>query len=296
MRLTSIVPVLIFSCFFISHVAYAQEDPSAIVLRLNRLENQVRDLSGKVEELQHENRLLKEHIKDNKNDLKGSQTSKEPVPVQQGKVFDPEKNPDAPGAPKSLGEARPSEPLSEEELSSNTHEVTENSKEQEAIPETQKTPYSQSENYTLSKGILSGEEEPPFSEDPVTDNGQELFDEAQDSLQSGYYEQAELRFKAFIHEYPKHKLIPMAIYNLGQSYAKRGRHREAAEQYISIATNYPDSEPAPDSMVKLGISLQALGAPDKACALFSEVKKRYPKASEFILIAAQEEHKRAKCR
>ena len=123
----------------------------------------------------------------------------------------------------------------------------------------------------------------------------EEFDASFDLLQSGQYEQAEMGFRRFLQSHPRDQLAPDAYYGLGQSYARRSRHREAAEQFLEVTTKYPDAQRAPDALVKLGTSLEALGAKDRACAVYAEVARKYPQASPTVLQAADRERKRAKC-
>jgi tol-pal system protein YbgF len=113
--------------------ASAQDAADAIV-RLNRLENQFRQMSGQVEQLQFENRQLKEQVRKFQEDVEfrfqesrgGSkaapstttpvrpaqpQAQPQPQPQRRSDVFDPSDSPDAPGAPRPLGTAAPSAPL-----------------------------------------------------------------------------------------------------------------------------------------------------------------------------------------
>lgn len=116
------------------------QDASELVVRLNRLENVSRQLSGQIETLQYENRQLKEQLRKFQEDVefrfqegKGSAPAparKAPAPAasppsaapygtnpgegrpgKRSDAFDPEQNPTAPGAPKPLGTTQPSLPL-----------------------------------------------------------------------------------------------------------------------------------------------------------------------------------------
>ena len=109
------------------------------------------------------------------------------------------------------------------------------------------------------------------------------------------YDTAEKGFSAFIEKNPKNRLVADATYYLGESYAQRGRSREAAEQYLKISTDYANSTRAPDAMLHLGLSLKALGAKEQACATFSEVSRKYPNAPAYVRNGAEREAKRAQC-
>ena len=84
--------------------------------------------------------------------------------------------------------------------------------------------------------------------------------------------------RQFLQSHPRDRLVPDAIYWLGESYLQRSRPREAAEQFLKVSTEHARSNKAPDAMLKLGIALNALGARDQACATFAELGRKYPQA------------------
>src|ERR687889_557031 len=110
------------------------QDAAEFVVRMNRLENQVRQMSGQIEQLQFENRQLKDQVKKFQEDVEfrfqegrggrpaapvvqspaGTQTPASPAqarPQRRGDAFDPSEMPSAPGAPRPLGTTTPSAPL-----------------------------------------------------------------------------------------------------------------------------------------------------------------------------------------
>ena len=121
------------------------------------------------------------------------------------------------------------------------------------------------------------------------------YDAATDQLKTQHYEAAELAFAAFVQKNPRSRLIAPAIFHLGETYYYRNRHREAAEQFLKIATDYSKSPVAPNAMVKLGVSLNALGAKEQACAFFSELPHKYPNAPASDKVEAAREAKKASC-
>jgi tol-pal system protein YbgF len=123
----------------------------------------------------------------------------------------------------------------------------------------------------------------------------EEFEAAIGHLKQGQYETAQTDFEAFLQKYPKDRLDADAVFYLGETFSARGRHREAAEQYLKVATDYSRSLRAPEGLVHLGVSLNALGAKEQACATFGEVARKYPNASVAIKNSADRESKRAKC-
>jgi tol-pal system protein YbgF len=115
----------------------AAQDAAELVVRLGRLEGQVRQLSGQIEQLQFENRQLKEQVRKFQEDVEfrfqeraggatrapappqaqpstPSQqpgTPTPPRPARRSDAFDPTASPDAPGSPRPLGTTPPSAAL-----------------------------------------------------------------------------------------------------------------------------------------------------------------------------------------
>ena len=121
------------------------------------------------------------------------------------------------------------------------------------------------------------------------------YEAATEQLRSQHYDAAQQGFSAFVQKNPHSRLIAPAIYHLGESFYYQSRHREAAEQFLKIATDYSRSSVAPNAMIKLGVSLVALGAKEQACAFFSELPRKYPNASSAEKLAAAREAKKASC-
>jgi tol-pal system protein YbgF len=116
------------------------------------------------------------------------------------------------------------------------------------------------------------------------------YEEGVGLLKQGQYDAAEKSFAEFV------ALVPSAVLNLGETYYLRGRHREAAEQFLKISTAYPASNRAPEAMLRLGQSLNAIGgAKEQACAAFGEVGRKYPNAPANIRAAAEKEVKKNQC-
>src|SRR5918998_1064391 len=112
------------------------QDAAEVVVRMNRLENQVRQMSGQIEQLQFENRQLKDQVRKFQEDVEfrfqdqrgGAPRAQAPAiqqppaatqtppsvqtrPQRRGDAFDPGEMPNAPGAPRPLGTTAPSAPL-----------------------------------------------------------------------------------------------------------------------------------------------------------------------------------------
>lgn len=121
-----------------------------------------------------------------------------------------------------------------------------------------------------------------------------LYERSNESLLRRQYGEAEAGFTTFLQKYPDHSLAGSAQYWLGETYYVQGDFKSAAAHFLRGYKTYPKSRRAPDSLLKLGISLNRLGQGEQACAALSAVNSEYPKAVDARK-RAQAESKRAGC-
>jgi tol-pal system protein YbgF len=93
---------------------------------------------------------------------------------------------------------------------------------------------------------------------------------------------AEEAFRAFLAVNPQHRAVPNAKYWLGKTYFAQKNYTEAARVLLDGYKQFADSDKGPDMMLTLGLSLKEMGQKDQACASFDELTRRYPKASPSI--------------
>jgi tol-pal system protein YbgF len=291
------------------------EDAGALVVRIDRLENQLRSANGAIEELQNQQHRLEEQLKHFQEDVefrlnggKGAapiaETPAAPKPVRRSDAvdpgvapvadgpspirplkrsdaFDPNADPNAVGAPRPLGTTPPSAPLA-------------------STPAAPSAPLQLSRNNpnaALPAGPLASAEEPaviPGIGGPP-DDPREMYNAALEAYRVGQYDQAEQKLRAFLAKNGGNRLAPDAIFYLGESYLQRSRPREAAEQYLKLSTDYAKSPRAAEGMLRLGQSLAALGNNDQACATFGEVGRRYPTAASGVKKNIEREMQKDHC-
>lgn len=126
--------------------------------------------------------------------------------------------------------------------------------------------------------------------DPRTD-----YDRAYGSILSGDYDTAENAFRQFLGTYPDNALAPDAQYWLGESLFVRAQYRDAANEFLAGYKAYPKSAKAPDALLKLGLSLAGLGEREAACRTFDAVLKQYPDASNALRQRVKFEQSSANC-
>jgi tol-pal system protein YbgF len=292
------------------------QDAAEFVVRMNRLENQVRQMSGQIEQLQFENRQLKDQVRKFQEDVEfrfqegrpGAPRAQAPAvqpppaatqtppsggqarPPRRGDAFDPGDMPNAPGAPRQLGTTTPSAPLSSSGGMTIGGIIDNDGGPSGPLDLNQVRGAGGGPAPTLPARPASPSVAATGSGDPRAD-----YDTAYAYILQKQYERAEMGFRQFLQSHPRDKLTPDATFWLGESYLQRQRPREAAEQFLKVSTEYAKSQKAPDAMLRLGIALQQLGAKDQACATFAELERKFPQAGPSVRQGVEREQKRARC-
>jgi len=114
-------------------------------------------------------------------------------------------------------------------------------------------------------------------------------------LRQHEYAEAERALAAFIEKHPDDQLTGNAYYWLAETYYVRADFRQSAGNFAKCFKNFPESNKAPDCLLKLGMSLINLEETDKACFTFKELSERFPNASSSIKQRAATESQRAGC-
>jgi len=130
--------------------------------------------------------------------------------------------------------------------------------------------------------------------DPKSSDGDQ-YQSAYEQVLAGDYASAETGFTAFIASHPDSKKIADANFWLGEAQYSQGKFNEAAKTFLNAYKTYGKSEKAPEMLLKLAMSLAALDSRDTACATLREVAKAYPKASRAIITKVATEQKRLSC-
>jgi len=124
---------------------------------------------------------------------------------------------------------------------------------------------------------------------------QEQYEKAFGLLRQADYAAAEQAFRSFIDKNPKDKLIDNAKYWYGETLYVRAEFDEAAVAFADAYQQNPQGSKAPDSLLKLGMSLGALNKVQDACVTLLELKAKFPTASPALKSRAEDERTRLKC-
>jgi tol-pal system protein YbgF len=311
----------------------AQSSASELGVRIDRLEAQLRQMTGVIEELQYRNQQLAEQLRRMQGDPGAQQSSAQPRPVgptmapsgapaavrpipgppaqgpapsqppgRRGDAFDPSQNPTAPGAPRTLGAL----PGGTGVLNQPPDQVV--AEEPPPIG----APGGRGAGEPLNLSTLSGNAGPdamppgglpPPAEGrgtqmaalPPSESPKDYYDLAYGYILRKDYALAEDGFRTFLRKYPSDRMAPEAQYWLGESLFQRQRFRDAAEAFLNVSTKYESTAKAPDALLRLGQSLAVLGEKEAACASLGEVLRKYPRAALGVKQGVDREQKRDGC-
>ncbi|MEZ5870988.1 MAG: tol-pal system protein YbgF [Nitratireductor sp.] len=130
----------------------------------------------------------------------------------------------------------------------------------------------------------------------LPDDPQQLYDLGYGYIQSGDYALAEDAFEEFSDRFPDNEKLPEARFWVGESMLQRGMNEEAAKVFLDAHRKYPDSRLGAQTLLKLGISLGAMNQRELACATYAEVGKKYPSMSNAIKARVVAEQQAASCK
>jgi tol-pal system protein YbgF len=303
------------------------DDPGEIAVRLDRMENAIRQLTGTIEQLQYRNQQLEQQVRGMQQGgavvAPQPQYQQQPVrpgapanappaanPGRRGDVFDPNQQPDAPGAPRTLGNASviasepetpigapggrdAGAPLDLSTLSSNDS-APPPPRVANAAPG-QNLPPVMAQQQQAAPRAVSAPAQQQMATLPPSASPQDEYDLAYGYVLRKDYALAEQSFRDFLKKYPTERLVPDAYYWLGESMFQRQRYRDAAESFLAVSTKYEKAGKAPDSLLRLGQSLAALNQKEAACATLAEIERKFPRASASVKRGVTQEQKRVHC-
>jgi tol-pal system protein YbgF len=333
--------------------APGQEPMPDQVVRIERLENMLRQATGQIEQLQYRNQQLEAQIRSmggNPGGNPGGSSGGPPPgqgaapppapsaqmgqplpPVQQARppvqagtappappaavpgrrsdVFDPTQNPNAPGAPQTLGSlssggaAMEPPPLITAEppvgvpggrgagapldLSTLATGAAGRPPEPGQPQPGGALPPPPSRNLSATGAVAAVA--------PPAEQPKDYYDLGYGYVMRKDYALAEQTFDAFLKKFPNDRRAADAQFWLGESLFQRQRYDAAAQSFLDLSTKYGTHARAPDALLRLGQSLAALKQKEMACATFAEINRKYPKASNNVKQGVEREQKRVQC-
>ena len=114
-------------------------------------------------------------------------------------------------------------------------------------------------------------------------------------LKKADYSAAEGALKEFMAKYPNDALAGSAQYWLGETYYARARYPEAASAFAEGYKKYPKGVKAADDLLKLGMALARANQKQNACVAFAQLDHDFPHPGNAIKETAVAEKKRLGC-
>jgi tol-pal system protein YbgF len=312
----------------------AQSSATDLSVRIDRLEAQIRQMTGVIEELQFRNQQMADQLRRMQDDGQPSAAqppraggapsgasamarptapaAPPPASGRRGDAFDPTQSPTAPGAPRTLGGL----PAGGTTMAPNQPPDT-SVAEQPPVG----APGGRTAGEPLNLSTMSGNVGPDtgyvppgmppggmppgdgrnsaggaqVATLPPSDSPKDYYDLAYGYVLHKDYALAEDGFRTFLRKYPSDRMAPEAQYWLGESLFQRQRYRDAAEAFLNVSTKYESTARAPDALLRLGQSLAVLGEKEAACASLGEVLRKYPRAALGVKQGVEREQKRVGC-
>jgi len=124
---------------------------------------------------------------------------------------------------------------------------------------------------------------------------QQQYDYAFGLLRQSNYPAAEQALRTFVQRYPKDPLAGNAQYWFGETFFVRGKYDLAAAAFAEGYQKFSKGAKAPDDLLKLGMSLQRLGRKADACQAFARLDRDFSIVPANVREKEAEEKRNAGC-
>lgn len=279
-------------------LALAQSASDAqLLVRLQDLENTVRDLTGQVEKLQNTVAQLQQEL-----DAQAAQAQVPEAGTTKKPVAPPARlTPQSPPAQGATGDTSTATVTSAPGPTPLLAPAAGTSQASDGLGDSG-DPLVGKGGGTADLGTLpAGANGPALnlnlsSSQPISNgDAQAQYKAGYDAITRGDYPFAEQQFKQFIQLYPTDPQAADATNWYAEALLQRQAYNDAANVLYDGLKNYQDSPRVPDMLLKLGIAMNGAGEQDIACRAFFKLSKEYPKQPPAFLQRLQEEKTKAKC-
>jgi len=264
-------------------VAGDPNSAASVEIRMERLESQMRDLTGRVEQVANGLDQLKQRVEQINSDfdvrfnqLSGTAAAGAPPPPR---FPEPPSNTTATAPPTSL-------------IPQPGTVVPPPNNGPAPIFNTLTPPGAGPPRQPPSPPSETASTEPP---PPGGGSISQQFNYAVGLVKQADYAGAETALRAFIQAHPNDPLAANAQYFLGESLYARNKYMEAAGAFADGYKRYPKGPKAADDLLKLGMSLARADQNKNACVAFGQLDQQFPNAGAAIKEHASAERKRLGC-
>ena len=121
------------------------------------------------------------------------------------------------------------------------------------------------------------------------------YEAAYDAMNRGDYSFASEQFTQFLQFYHDDPAAPDAVNYLGESLIQQKDFQQASQVLAQGYIDYSQSKRAPDIMLRLGVALSGLGQGELACENFAKLRERYPNTVPAFKQRVEQEAQKAQC-
>ena len=256
-------------------------------IRMGRLEAQMRDLTGRVEEFMNQVERLRQRVDQVNGDVESRFSQAPPSPGGYASA--------GPPPPRTRG-AGPSS----RELPAEPPGVTGTLTPPEPLLRPPGGPSPLAGTLTPpgppgAASELASAAAPPSGRLMPNGSTSEQYNYAFGLLKQADYPAAEVALKSFVEQHPNDPMAGNAQYWLGETYYTRGRYAEAATAFAEGYKRYPKSSKAADELLKLGMSLGRANQKQNACVVLAQLDHDFPAPGAAIKERAATEKKKLGC-
>lgn len=251
----------------------APADAASLEVRLTAIEEEIRNLQGKIEENQFQNKKtadsldkLQRDVDFRFNELASNPSAAKPAAAEakpeaaakpaDGTVLDKPKNLAATTNPDEGEKAAAAAPAAEAKT---------DQPEKKTAPTSFATPR---EHYNYAFRLLNQTQ----------------------------YDEAAASFASFIKKYPKDPLVGNAYYWQGETYYIRRDYVNAADSFRQGFETMPNGPKAADNLLKLALSLDAMKRSKEACIVLGQISAKFKTSGSTAVTKAEQEKKRIGCK
>ncbi len=255
-------------------------------IRIQQFESEIRALTGRLEEQDHQIRQLREQLEKLSAD----------IDVRLGGAQD--------GGSGGFSSGSTGGSFTNNPIRSGSVDSSGGMEHQERAPVASPglTPSDTSSNYQWNSGsaaagadgqlgTLTGSDAGGYA---GADAAATLYENAFSLLKGAQYNEAEKEFNSFLKQYPGHPLTGNATYWLGETYYVRGQFEKAAKTFAEGYQKDPKGAKAADNLLKMGMSLSGMNKKTDACVALGQVEKQFA-SSGPVMRRAQQEMTRLGC-
>jgi tol-pal system protein YbgF len=117
--------------------------------------------------------------------------------------------------------------------------------------------------------------------------GKEIYDQALSLFRLSKFNEAYRTFTEYIEKYPQGKMAPNARFWLGDCYYSQQEYELAILEYQKVIADYPNHGKAPAALLKQGLAFEKLHDKETASIVYRKLLDDYPKSEQIEMVKKQ---------